>query len=263
MMDINLINKTALVCGGSQGLGLATAKELALLGATVILASRTEEKLIEAVKLLSSAAGQQHSYLVMDLSVPAPAKIIVENWVQKNGPIHILINNAGGPPAGPMIDTDAAELEKAFLSHVISSHLLTQVLIHGMQQAGYGRIINIVSTSVKQPINGLGISNTVRAAMANWAKTLANEIGHDGITVNNVLPGYTSTDRLKYLFSKQAAQQNVQPEDIEKSIINTIPAKRLGKPEEFGAVAAFLCTPAAAYINGVNIPVDGGRTAGL
>ena len=262
-MDINLINKTALVCGGSQGLGLATAKELALLGATVILASRTEDKLKEAVKLLSNTAGQQHSYLVIDLSVPAAAKTIVENWVQKNGSIHILINNAGGPPAGPMIDTDAAELEKAFLAHVISSHLLTQVLIPGMQQAGYGRIINIVSTSVKQPINGLGISNTVRAAMANWAKTLANEIGHGGITVNNVLPGYTSTDRLQYLFSKQAEQQNVNPEDIEKNIINTIPARRLGKPEEFGAVAAFLCTPAAAYINGVNIPVDGGRTAGL
>lgn len=262
-MNINLINKTALVCGGSQGLGLATAQELALLGATVILASRTEQKLIEAVKLLSNASGQQHAYLVIDLSIPATAKTIVENWVQKNGSVHILINNAGGPPAGPMIETDAAELEKAFLSHVISSHILAQALIPGMQQAGYGRIVNIVSTSVKQPINGLGISNTVRAAVANWAKTLANEIGHGGITVNNILPGYTSTDRLKYLFTTQAAQQNVQPEDIEKKIIDTIPAKRLGKPEEFGAVAAFLCTPAAAYINGVNILVDGGRTGSL
>ena len=262
-MDINLINKTALVCGGSQGLGLATAKELALLGATVILASRTEEKLNEAVKLLSNTAGQQHSYLVIDLSIPATAKTIVETWVQKNGPIHILINNAGGPPAGPMIDTGAEELEKAFLAHVISSHLLAQLLVPGMQKAGYGRIINIVSTSVKQPINGLGISNTVRAAMANWAKTLANEIGHGGITVNNILPGYTNTDRLKYLFAKQASDQGLQPADIEKNIISSIPAKRLGEPEEFGAVAAFLCTPAAAYINGVNIPVDGGRTGSL
>jgi 3-oxoacyl-[acyl-carrier protein] reductase len=132
-----------------------------------------------------------------------------------------------------------------------------------MQRAGYGRIINIVSTAVKQPINGLGISNTVRAAMANWAKTLANEIGHAGITVNNVLPGYTNTDRLQYLFSIQAAQQGINIEDIEKNIINAIPAKRLGEPEEFGAVAAFLCTPAAGYINGVNIPVDGGRTGSL
>ena len=262
-MNINLINKTALVCGGSQGLGLSSAKELALLGATVVIASRTEEKLKEAVKQLDTSAGQQHHYIAMDLSVPVTAKTLVENWVLSHGSIQILINNAGGPPPGPMIDTDAAELEKAFQAHVISSHLLAQVLIPGMQKASYGRIINIVSTSVKQPINGLGISNTVRAAVANWAKTLANEIGYSGITVNNILPGYTSTDRLKYLFSKQASMQGVKIEDIEKSIIGSIPAKRLGEPEEFGAVVAFLCTPAAAYVNGVNIPVDGGRTGNL
>lgn len=262
-MDLNLISKKALVCGGSQGLGLATAKELALLGATIIIASRTEDKLIDAMQQLDSSAGQQHQYLVIDLSIPETAKSIVEEWQLKNGPIHILVNNAGGPPSGPLIDTNVSELEKAFLAHVISSHLLAQLLLPGMQAAGYGRIINIVSTAVKQPINGLGISNTVRAAMANWAKTLANEIGHGGITVNNVLPGYTNTDRLKYLFTKQATQQGVTEKDIEKNIISTIPAKRLGEPEEFGAVAAFLCTPAAGYINGVNIPVDGGRTGSL
>ena len=262
-MNLNLINKIALVCGGSQGLGLSTAKELALLGATVIIASRTEDKLVDALKQLDTAAGQQHHYLTIDLSVPEMATSIVADWMQKNNLIHILVNNAGGPPSGPLIETDAAELEKAFFTHVVSSHLLAQLLLPGMQQAGYGRIINIVSTAVKQPINGLGISNTVRAAMANWAKTLANEIGHGGITVNNVLPGYTNTDRLKYLFAKQATQQGVTEKDIEKNIINSIPAKRLGEPEEFGAVAAFLCTPAAAYINGVNIPVDGGRTGSL
>lgn len=262
-MNLNLINKTALVCGGSQGLGLATAKELALLGATVIIASRTKDKLVDALGQLNPDAGQQHHYLVMDLSVPETAKLIVEAWLLNNGPIHILVNNAGGPSSGPLIDTNAAELEKAFLAHVISSHLLAQLLLPGMKKAGYGRIINIVSTAVKQPINGLGISNTVRAAMANWAKTLANEIGNGGITVNNVLPGYTNTSRLKYLFTIQAEQQGLTEKDIEKNIINTIPAKRLGEPEEFGAVAAFLCTPAAGYINGVNIPVDGGRTGSL
>jgi len=262
-MNLNLVNKTALVCGGSQGLGLATAKELALLGATIIVASRTEDKLIDAVKQLDNTRGQHHQYLVMDLAFPELAKTAVATWLLKNCPIHILVNNAGGPPAGPLIDTDVAALEKAFLIHVISGHLLVQLLLPGMQKAGYGRIINIVSTAVKQPINGLGISNTVRAAMANWAKTLANEIGHAGITVNNVLPGYTNTDRLQYLFSIQAAQQGINIDDIEKNIINAIPAKRLGEPEEFGAVAAFLCTPAAGYINGVNIPVDGGRTGSL
>ena len=181
----------------------------------------------------------------------------------KNGNIHILINNSGGPPAEAMINTPAAALEKAFLMHVVSSHVLAQLLIPGMQTEGYGRIVNIVSTSVKQPINGLGISNTVRAALANWAKTMANEIGHAGITVNNLLPGYTKTDRLNYLFSQQAQKRGVDIQVIEKDIIDTIPAKRLGEPEELGAVAAFLCTPAAAYINGVNIPVDGGRTGSL
>lgn len=262
-MNIDLINKTALVCGGSQGLGFATAKELALLGATVILASRTEAKLITALQQLDTTRGKQHQYLVLDLSVPENASAIVANWVLRNGPVHILINNAGGPPSGPMIDTDAAELEKAFLTHVISSHLLTQVLLPGMKQAGFGRIINIVSTAVKQPITGLGISNSVRAALANWAKTLANEIGYGGITVNNVLPGYTNTDRLSYLFAKQAAEQGISIADIESNISKTIPAKRLGEPEEFGAVAAFLCTPAAGYVNGANIPVDGGRTGSL
>lgn len=262
-MNTNLINKTALVCGGSQGLGFATAKELALMGARVILASRTADKLIAALPQLNNAAGQQHQYLVIDLSNPDNAANAVSDWLKANGPIHILINNAGGPPAAPLIDTDAAAIEKAFATHVISSHLLAQLIVPGMRAEGFGRIVNILSTAVKQPINGLGISNTIRAAMANWAKTLANEIGYAGITINNVLPGYTNTNRLKYLFEKQAADLGITSQEIEKKLLESIPAKRLGEPEEFGAVAAFLCSPAAAYINGVNIPVDGGRTGTL
>ncbi len=162
-----------------------------------------------------------------------------------------------------MIDTEVAESEKAFRTHVITAQVLAQLVVPGMKGAGYGRIINIVSTSVKQPINGLGISNTVRAAVANWAKTLANEISSFGVTVNNVLPGYTNTDRLDYLFSKQAVDQGTDKQNILNKTIASIPAQRLGEPNEFGAAVAFLCSPAAAYINGVNLPVDGGRTGSL
>jgi 3-oxoacyl-[acyl-carrier protein] reductase len=262
-MNLDLTNKTALVCGASKGLGLATAKELALLGATVIIASRSEEKLKQVVTQLDTKAEQQHNYVAIDLSKPGEAKAAVEAIINKGTTIHILVNNAGGPPAASMIDTDATELENAFRTHVISSHVLAQLVVPGMKAAGYGRIINIVSTSVKQPINGLGISNTVRAAVANWAKTLANEIGSFGITINNVLPGYTNTDRLNYLFDKQAADQGTGKQAILNRTVSLIPAQRLGEPEEFGAAVAFLCSPAAAYINGINLPVDGGRTGTL
>ena len=262
-MDLDLTNKNALVCGASQGLGFACAVELALMGANVIAASRNEDKLKSAIQNFDTSKGQQHGYLVLDLSDPDKVKQAISMFLEKDNIIHILINNAGGPPSMPMIETDTAEIEKAFRTHVISSHILAQLVFPGMKAAGFGRIINIVSTSVKQPINGLGISNTVRAAVANWAKTLANEISSSGITVNNVLPGYTDTDRLDYLFTKQAANKGVDKDDIYKQTIAAIPTGRLGKPFEFGAAVAFLCSPSAAYINGINLPVDGGRTGGL
>ncbi len=262
-MNLDLTSKTALVCGASQGLGFACANELALMGANIIAVSRDENKLQSAIQKLDTSKGQQHSFLVMDLSNPDAVKETVSAFIAKNNVIHILINNAGGPPSAPMIDTDAAEIEKAFRTHLISSHILVQLLFPGMKKTGFGRIVNITSTSVKQPINGLGISNTVRAAVANWAKTLANEITGFGITVNNVLPGYTNTDRLDYLFSKQATEQGINKEDIFNRMAATIPAGRLGEPAELGAAVAFLCSPAAAYINGINLPVDGGRTGSL
>jgi len=262
-MNQSLIGKTALVCGGSQGLGLACANELALLGANVIVASRSDDKLHAVVKQLDASKGQSHQFIVLDLSLPEQVKETIQAFLAKGNVIHILVNNAGGPPSGPMLNTEPAEIEKSFRTHVISSHTLAQLLVPGMIKEGFGRIVNIVSTSVKQPINGLGISNLVRAAVANWAKTLANEIGGFGITVNNVLPGFTNTDRLNYLFSKQAADQGVTKEDIFERTTAAIPAKRVGEPEEFGAAVAFLCTPAASYINGINLPVDGGRTGTL
>jgi 3-oxoacyl-[acyl-carrier protein] reductase len=262
-MNLDLTNKTALVCGASQGLGLACATELALLGANIVAVSRSDDKLRAVVKTLDTSKGQKHGFIVMDLAEPPLVLQSIRSFLAKNEVVHILVNNAGGPPSGPMIDTGATELEKAFRTHVISSHILAQQLVPGMAKAGFGRIINIVSTSVKQPINGLGISNLVRAAVANWAKTLANEIAHLGITVNNVLPGYTNTDRLNYLFSKQASDQGLAKEDILQANISMIPVKRIGEPSEFGAAVAFLCSPAAAYINGINMPVDGGRTGTL
>lgn len=262
-MNLDLTNKTALVCGASQGLGLACGTELASLGANVVVASRSDDKLRAVMKQLDTSKRQKHQFLVLDLSQPELVKQTVQSFLSKENLIQILVNNAGGPPSGPMIDTDAVEIEKAFRTHVISSHLLAQLAVPGMIKSGFGRIINIVSTSVKQPINGLGISNLVRAAVANWAKTLANEIGGFGITVNNVLPGYTNTDRLNYLFSRQATEQRVTKDEILEKTVSAIPAKRVGEPAEFGAAVAFLCSPAAAYINGINLPVDGGRTGSL
>ena len=262
-MNLDLTNKTALVCGASQGLGFASATELALMGANVIAVSRNENKLRSGIQNFDTSKGQQHGFLVMDLSSPEEVRQTVTAFLAQGNIIHILINNAGGPPSAPMIDTDSAEIEKAFRTHLISSHILAQLVFPGMKEAGFGRIINITSASVKQPINGLGISNLVRAAVANWAKTLANEISSFGITVNNVLPGYTNTDRLDYLFSKQATAQGVDKQDIFKRMAASIPVGRLGEPAEFGAAVAFLCSPAAAYINGINLLVDGGKTASL
>jgi len=262
-MNLDLTNKTALVCGASQGLGRAVATELALMGANVIVASRNEDNLRAAIQNLDTSKGQQHDLLVMDLSDPGQVKQTVSDFLSKDNIIHILVNNAGGPPSAPMIETDATEIEKAFRTHLISSHVLAQLVFPGMKAAGFGRIVNITSVSAKQPINGLGISNLVRAAVNNWAKTLANEISHFGITVNNVLPGYTKTNRLDSMLTKQATEQGIDKETLLKRAATAIPAGRVGEPAEFGAAVAFLCSPAAAYINGINFPVDGGRTGSL
>jgi 3-oxoacyl-[acyl-carrier protein] reductase len=261
-MELDLKNKTALVCGSSQGLGLAVATELALLGANIILSSRNESKLKEAIKKLPSGKDQSHRFLVLDLSQPAAISKSIEN-ILATTTIDILINNAGGPPSLSILDTPADELNNAFQTHLISSHLLAQLCIPSMKKNGYGRIVNILSTSVKEPIKGLGISNSIRAAVANWAKTLSAEVAEYGITVNNVLPGYTATDRLNYLFEKRATAQGISVDDVNQQTVDAIPAKRLGQPHEFGAAVAFLCTPAAAYINGINLPVDGGRLSSL
>lgn len=262
-MNLDLTGKTALVCGASQGLGAAVSRELALMGAHVYLLARNEENLKAVLHSLDTALQQQHGYFVADTSEPSALAKLINDFIAKGHTIDILVNNSGGPASGPLLQTHVEDLEKGFRSHLVTAHILAQLVVPGMQAKGFGRIINIVSTSVKQPINGLGISNTVRAAVANWAKTLANEIGKYGITVNNVLPGYTKTDRLDYLFGKQAADAGTSIDAIVDKTVAMIPAGRLGEPEEFAAAVAFLCSPAAAYINGINLPVDGGRTGSL
>lgn len=262
-MTIDLNNKTALVCGASQGLGAAVAARLAQAGANVVLLARNAANLQAVMHSLDTGLGQRHHYLVADTTEPLQLRQQANSFLAQNNTIHILVNNTGGPPAGPLAATEWEALESAFRSHLLSSHLLMQALLPGMTSAGYGRIINILSTSVKEPIPGLGISNTVRAAVANWAKTLATELGPFGITVNNVLPGYTKTDRLNYLFGKQAEATGNSTQDIMNKNATQIPVRRLGEPEELAAAVTFLCSPEAAYINGVNLPVDGGRLAGL
>lgn len=258
-MNLDLTGKTALVCGSTQGLGYASAVEIAKLGATVILMARNEEKLKEVVTTLDRSGGQTHSWLLADFSDPSSVKNSIEKFIGAKNTIQILVNNTGGPAGGPILAAGTEEFLQTFNSHLICNHILTQALVPGMKAAGFGRIINIISTSVKIPLQGLGVSNTIRGAVASWAKTMASELGGFGITVNNVLPGFTQTTRADYVIDKKAAESGKSPEEILKNLVAEIPAGRIGKPEEFGAAVAFLCSPAAAYINGINLPVDGGR----
>ncbi|MEI7471808.1 MAG: SDR family oxidoreductase [Chitinophagaceae bacterium] len=258
-MNLDLTGKTALVCGSTQGLGYASAKELALLGAPIVLMARNETKLKEVVQTLDCSKGQVHSYLVADFSDAQTVKRAIENYIASGGMAHILINNTGGPAGGAILQAGIDEFAQAFQSHLICNHLLTQALVPGMKSAGYGRIINIISTSVKIPLAGLGVSNSIRAAVANWAKTLASELGPYGITVNNILPGFTQTSRADYVINKKAESSGLTKEDVLKELVAEIPVGRIGRPDEFAAAVAFIASPAAAYINGINLPVDGGR----
>jgi 3-oxoacyl-[acyl-carrier protein] reductase len=261
-MDLNLKGKHALVCGGSQGIGLAGAREIAALGASVTLLSRNEERLREAIDQLDTSIGQKHDFIVADLSNPDAARKVVETLVDEE-PVHILVNNAGGPKSGPIVDAQPEQFLAGFTTHVLSSQMITQAVLPGMRKSGYGRIINIISTSVKQPIPGLGVSNTIRGAMGNWSKTLAGEVAQFGITVNNVLPGMTATQRLTELFRSIADHQSTTEEDYADQVRKTIPMRRFAEPVEIGNAVAFLASPAASYITGTNVVVDGGRTGNL
>lgn len=262
-MDLSLVNRRAVVCGSTQGIGRASAVELALLGAEVMLMARDRERLEATARELPALHGQRHSFAVADFANVESVSRAIESAIDPVRPFHILVNNTGGPPAGLASEATPEQFMSAFSMHVVCNQVLAKALIPGFRNERYGRIINIISTSVKAPIPGLGVSNTVRAAVANWAKTLAGELAPHGITVNNVLPGYTDTARLAELFDCRAARSGRSAEAEREEAVRTIPAGRLGRPEEIAAAVAFLATPAAAYINGINVPVDGGRTQGL
>lgn len=261
-MNLTLEGKKAIICGSTQGIGLAIAEELALLGADCTLMARNEESLKESVAKLDTQLRQQHGYLVADFNKPDDVKKIVEEYMAKNA-VHILINNTGGPAAGPIIEATEESFLDTFNQHLICNHILTKAVVPCMKKEGYGRIINIISTSVKIPLKNLGVSNTIRGAVASWSKSMANELGQYNITVNNVLPGFTSTQRLSTLIENMAKRGNTVVDIVEKNMMEEIPMKRFADASEVAAVAAFLASPAASYVNGVSIPVDGGRTGSI
>ncbi len=263
-MNLSLLGKNALVCGASRGIGKAAAIELASLGANVTLVSRSADKMSDVIKEMDMDIdkGQDHDFLVADFLELSDLKKRVKGLVLKR-PYHILVNNTGGPPAGPILKAEKDEFDVAFQQHLICNHTLVKLLQKGMIAAGYGRVINVISISVKTPIDNLGVSNTIRGAVASWSKTMANELGQYGITVNNVLPGYTDTERLRELFGQRAEASGNSYESIIEGISETIPAKRLGRAQEIGSAIAFLASPAASYVNGVNLAVDGGVTRSM
>lgn len=263
-MDISLKDKKAFVCGSTQGIGRAAAIELAHLGASIVLLARNEDSLKRVKNELDVSRTQQHDYIVADFSAPDDLKNRVGEYLAADdSPIHILVNNTGGPAAGKAIDADLQEFTDTFQAHLICSQILVQSLVSRMKGENYGRIINVISTSVKQPIPNLGVSNTIRGAVASWAKTLAGELGEFGITVNNVLPGFTKTARLASIIENRANKTGDSIKRIESEMQSETPAKRFGEASEVANAIAFLATPAASYINGINLPVDGGRTASL
>ncbi len=259
----DLEGKRALVCGSTKGIGRACAIEFARRGAEVVIAARDEAALEALRKELPAPGGQAHTWVAADFKDSAALAAKVEGALSARGPIHVLLNNTGGPPPGPVLEATVDQFLDAFRQHLFANHLLARLVVPGMKSARWGRIVNVVSTSVREPIAGLGVSNTVRAAVAGWAKTLSREVAPFGITVNNVLPGATRTDRMTSLMKTWSEKKGVSVADYEREVVEKIPAGRMAGPEEIAAAAAFLASPAAAYVNGVSLPVDGGRLAGL
>ncbi len=262
MINTVLAGKNALVCGSSRGIGKAIAIALAEMGATITLTARNEDVLLDAIGELDVSLGQKHDFILADFSKPAELTELIRHQL-KDTTYQVLVNNTGGPPAGSIVDAKPEQFVSAFSNHLICNHLLATALLPGMKLSNYGRIINVISTSVKIPLRGLGVSNTIRGAVANWSKTLANELAPFGITVNNILPGATNTERLQEIIKNKAQKTGQRIDEVEEEMLAEIPMQRFADPSEIAAAAAFLASPAASYITGINIPVDGGRTGSL
>lgn len=261
-MNISLENKHAIVCGSTQGIGKAAAIEMASLGAKITLVARNEAELQNVCKELTQKFSQKHDYISADFTKPEELKMKIEKYVAGKT-VHILVNNTGGPKGGPITEARTEEFIAAFNQHLVCNHILAQAVLEEMKKEKYGRIINIISTSVKQPIKGLGVSNTIRAAVANWSKTLAGEVARYGITVNNVLPGSTDTQRLHAIFEATAKRDSKTIKAVKEDWLREIPMGRFASADETANAIAFLASPAASYITGINLPVDGGRTGSL
>ena len=261
-MDLNLSGKTALICGSTQGIGWAAAQELASMGARCVLFARNAEKLANNIEELAKLNESDHAFITADFSQPDEVRSVISEYVKQND-IDILVNNSGGPAAGKISEAETDSFLAAYNQHLICNHIITMAVIDKMKENKFGRIVNIISTSVKIPLNGLGVSNTTRGAVASWAKTMSNELAEFGITVNNVLPGATKTGRLESIIENKAKKTDKEIDSIEQGMLNQIPMKRFGKPEEIANMIAFLASPAAAYVTGQSICVDGGRTGSI
>ncbi len=256
-MDLSLHGKRALICGGTDGIGKASALLMADRGASITLLARNQKKLDKVKYELSTNEDQHHETICADFNDIDSLENVLSANLESH--IDILVNNSGGPHGGPLIESDPEEFRIGFERLLVANQVIAKAVVPSMQTKGCGRIINIISTSVNQVIPGLGVSNSIRGAVAQWGKTLALELGPDGITVNNVLPGYTETNRLEELVEAKSKALGVTQDEIKSSWAGNTTLRRLGQPLEIAKGVAFLASESAAYINGYNLSIDGGR----